>query len=130
MPGVRLFFAVAAAAAMLLVVPVVGLAGGPPSIDWSPSASGGFDYGAIVVGHNASQTFTLANSGGSASARLTVTISGSSSFTVTEDNCTDASIGPRKWCTVTVEYAPTAAGAETATLHATGVKAAADATLG
>jgi hypothetical protein len=114
---------------MLLMVPVVGLAGGPPSIDWSPAAGDSFDYGAIVTGHDTSQTFTLANSGGSASARLTVTLSGSSSFTVSEDNCTDTSIGPRKSCTVTVVYAPTAAGGETATLHATGVKAAADATL-
>jgi len=113
---------------VLLAVAAVGWAGGPPSIDFSPSTSGAFDFGLLGVGHTASQTFTLTNSGGSASAALEVTLTGASAFSITDDGCTGTSLGPRKSCTVTIEYAPTAPGAaETATLVAQGKKAAATA---
>jgi hypothetical protein len=120
----------AVAVGALLIVAATGWAGGPPSIAWSPSSGGGFDYGSVAVGHDSSQTFTLANSGGSASAALTVTLTGSPSFSITDDSCTGTSTGPRKSCTVTVDYAPTAsAGAETATLSAQGKKAEATANI-
>ena len=130
---VRIMLAAAVAAGALLVVVVGGQAGGSPptpSIDWSPSTSGGFDFGLVAVGKTASQTFTLTNSGGSASAALTVTLSGPPTVTITDDTCTATSLGPGKSCTVTVQYAPTTSGPSgEVTLEATGKKAAADATL-
>ena len=126
----RIAGAMAAAAVVVLLAPVAGQAGRPPSLAWAPSASGSFDYGMTGVGKTATQTFTLTNSGGSASAALTVTLSGPAAFTITEDNCTGTSLGPDKWCTVTVQYAPTASGPSgDATLNASGKKAAADADL-
>jgi hypothetical protein len=126
---IRIFVAVAAVTGMLLAA-TAGQAGGPPSIAWSPSTSGGFDFGTVAVGHTASQTFTLTNTGGSASAALTVTLSGPATFSIAEDNCTGTSLGPRKSCDVTVEYAPTTSGPSgAATLEAQGKKAAADASL-
>jgi CHRD domain-containing protein/centrosomal CEP192-like protein len=126
----RIILAALAAATVVMVVASVGQAGGPPSLEWSPSTGGSFDYGVVAVGHDSSQTFTLTNSGGSASAKLTVALSGSGSFTITADNC--VSLGPGKSCSVTVSYAPTlSAGPETATLSANGKKdtATADLTL-
>ena len=127
----RIIVAAAACAATVLVVVMTGQAGGrPPSIEWSPSSGGSFDYGLTGVGRTASQTFTLHNSGGSASAALTVTLSGPATLTLTEDNCTGTSLGPDKSCTVTVEYAPTASGPSgAATLDANGKKEAASASL-
>jgi len=116
------------------VIAMVGIgnagASQTPSLEWSPSTSGGFDFGLIGVGGTASQTFTLLNSGGSASAALTVTLSGPAAFAITEDTCSETSLGPGKWCTVTVEYSPTASGASgAATLAARGKKAEAKADL-
>jgi hypothetical protein len=126
---IRIFIGVAVVGT-LLVVAATGFAGGPPSLGWSPSSGGGFDYGSVQVGKDSSQTFTLENSGGSASAAITATLTGSSSFSITDDSCTGTSNGPGKSCTVTVDYAPTAsAGTETATLNAKGRKAAADANI-
>src|SRR5438093_408414 len=124
----RVVVAGIAAATLAMVVASVGQAGGPPLLVWSPSTGGSFDYGAVAVGHDSSQTFTLTNSGGSGSAKLTVSLSGSASFTITADNC--RSLGPGKSCSVTVSYAPTAsAGPETATLSANGKKDSATADL-
>jgi CHRD domain/Cep192 domain 4 len=126
----RIMGGVVVSAVAALVVVVTVQAGGPPSLDWSPSTGGSFDYGLTGVGKTAAQTFTLSNSGGSASAALSVTLSGPAAFTITEDNCSGTSLGPRKSCTVTVEYAPTASGPSgPATLNATGKKAAASADL-
>ena len=129
----RIMLAVALGAGALLAVVTGGQARGvsrTPSIDWSPSTTGGFDFGLVAVGKTALQTFTLTNSGGSASAALTVTLSGPPTVTIAEDNCTATSLGPGKSCTVTVEYAPTTSGPSGAVrLEATGKKAAADATL-
>jgi hypothetical protein len=120
----------AAAVVTLLVVAATGYAGGPPSIGWSPSSGGGFDYGSVAVGTDSLQTFTLTNTGGSASAALTVTLTGSPSFSITDDSCSGTSAGPRKSCSVTVDYAPGASvGTETATLTAQGKKAEATADI-
>src|SRR5439155_1244390 len=68
-------------------------------------------------------------SGGRATGTLAVALSGSSAFTITADGCTARSLGPTKSCTVTVRYAPTAGGSDTATLTATGEHASASLTL-
>ena len=103
-------------AAVLAVAPAGPVAaGGPPVLAFTPSP---FDFGPVAVGQTAAQTFTLANSGGSASRALTVTLSGSAEFTVTADTCTGTSLGPGKSCTVTVQFAPASAGTATAALTA------------
>jgi virginiamycin B lyase len=126
---IRLAGALAALAAAL-ALPGVIQAGGPPVLNWSPSTNGGFDFGPVAVGQSLSQTFTLTNSGGSASAALTISLSGSTAFAIAVDSCTGRSLGPRKSCGVDVEYAPTSATTnDTATLTAKGVKPAAVAAL-
>src|SRR5262249_38264958 len=126
----RITAAVAASAVAVLVVAMAVQAaqpsdpGSPPSLGWTPSTAGGFAFGLAGVGKTATQTFTLANSGGSASAALTVTLTDAPGLSITEDNCTGTSLGPNKSCTVTVAYAPTASGPSSATLNAHGKKAA------
>jgi Abnormal spindle-like microcephaly-assoc'd, ASPM-SPD-2-Hydin len=104
---------------------VAAASAGPPVLAFSPAP---FDYGQVTVGQTPSQVFTLANTGGWASSALTVTVPGSAAFTVTADTCSGTSLGPGKSCTVTVRFAPTAAGAAGATLTAAGNKQAATAT--
>ena len=100
-------------------MPAAGQARGP-ELAFTPSTNGVYDYG--TVSQTASQTFTLTNSGGSASGALRVGLTGSAAFTKTADACTGTSLGPRKSCTVTVAFSPTTAGSYTATLTATGRK--------
>jgi len=111
-----------ACAAAVLVVAIGGQAGRSPSLAWSPEGS--FGFGLVAVGDTVSQTFTLTNSGGSASAALKIDLSGPASFTISDDGCTGTSLGPNKSCTVDVVYSPTTSGPSfTATLGAQGVKA-------
>jgi hypothetical protein len=120
----RVVWAVAVAAVALLV-PAVALAGRQPVLAWSPSSN---DFGQVTVNQTASQTFTLKNTGGSASSALKVALSGSSAFSVTSDGSSATSLGPGKSCTVVVQFAPTSTGAVSASLNATGNKRAATAT--
>jgi hypothetical protein len=105
-----------------LVVAAAGpaAAGKAPALAFSPAP---YDFGQVTAGQTASQTFTLVNSGRSASAALKVTLPGSAEFTVTADACTGTSLGPGKSCTVTVQFAPTSAGTVTAALTAASKKA-------
>lgn len=114
----RLFLLLVAALALL--APAVGQAASGPAIAFNPSSN---DYGTIDANTTASQTFTLRNSGGKATSALKVTLTGSSAFSVTADSCTGTSLGPKKSCSVTVQYAPTAIGAtDSATLTASSKK--------
>jgi hypothetical protein len=127
---IRIFAAVSAGALVLLMSASVGQADREPTINWSPATSDSFDFGAVHVGDSSSQTFTLTNSGGSASADLTISLTGPATFTLVEDGCSGTSLGPRKSCTVTVEYAPTAPGVSSpAILEAQGKKDAADTSI-
>lgn len=125
--------AVVAGAAVALVVPAVAAsATQTPVTSWSPTTSAGtYDYGTLTAPSQAvSQTFTLANSGGSATSALAITVTGSAAFTKTADSCTGTSLGPGSSCTVTVRYAPASAGqSDSGTLTATANKAAATARL-
>lgn len=69
------------------------------------------------------------NAGGTATAALSVSLSGSSAFTKIADTCSASSLGPAKRCTITVRYRPTAAALATATLTATSLKPAATASV-
>src|SRR5580704_7739492 len=62
-----------------------------PMLAFAPSP---FNFGEVAVGHTASQTFTLANSGGKGSGKLSVSLSGSAAFTITGKTCTGKSLGP------------------------------------
>lgn len=112
--------------AAVLLVPTA-LAGGAASIAFSPSS---YDYGTVDAGTIVSHTYVLTNAGSGATGALAVTLSGSSAFAKTADTCTDASLGPKKSCSVTVQYAPTAEGAtSSATLRAASKKPIAVATV-
>jgi hypothetical protein len=96
-------------------------------IAWTPSTGA---YGTLEVGQSVSQTFTLQNSGGSATGALAITLTGSSAFTKTGDTCTAVALGPSKTCRVTVSYSPSGAGANnTATLSATAKKPVSSASI-
>jgi hypothetical protein len=132
--------AVIAGAAAVILGSAAGIAsaGSAPAISWSPTTSAGsFDFGSVTAGTTtAPQMFKLTNTGGSATAALTVTVTGPA-FTLQSDTCTGTSLGPHKSCTVQVSYtASTAGGADTGrgagrggTLTAKGVKADAAATV-
>jgi hypothetical protein len=88
-------------------------------------------YGHVRLGGALSQTFTLANTGGQGTGALTITVitvSGPQrSFTITATTC-HRGLGPRKSCTVTVQFAPTTDGEITGKLTAVGKKPTAMAT--
>jgi len=108
---------------MLVAVAAVQ-AGHGPSLAWSPSTNGTFDFGSAPAGQTVSQTFTLGATKGQIK-RIKVTLTGSAAFTLTADGCTGkkTKVGtkPNRKCSVTVRYAP-ASASDTATLTATGRK--------
>jgi hypothetical protein len=120
--------ALAAGAAVVVAGSVAGAAAAkprPPVLAFTPSP---YSYGQVAAGRGAaSQTFTLANSGGQATGRLRVRVDGAAVFTITGDTC--KTLRPGKKCTVTVRFAPASAGTVTATLTAAGKKPAATATV-
>ena len=85
----------------------------PPVLAFSPAP---YNYGQVAAGGAASQTFTLANTGGRATGKLAVTLTGAAAFTITGDTC--HRLAPGKRCTITVRFAPTGAGTVTASLSA------------
>ncbi len=89
----------------------------PPVLTFSPAP---YNYGPVAAGGAASQTFTLANTGGRGTGRLRVTLAGAAAFTITGDTC--HSLAPGKRCTVTVRFTPVTSGIVTATLTAAGKK--------
>ena len=127
-PVNRSSFALAAAlGALALLLPVGAGAGGQPAIAFTPTTSAGtYDFGTRAADTSLSRSFELKNTGGLATAALTITLTGASAFTKTADSCSARSLGPKKTCSVTVRYGPVGEGAnDTATLTATGEKAAA-----
>jgi hypothetical protein len=129
MRGVRLV-SVAFVAMLGLVVgaPMVAQAGSAPVLGWTPQTSSSpstFNFGAVSAS-GTSQTFTLKNSGGSATSALKLSpIASSSGFSISSDHCTALSLGPKKTCTVQITYTPTGAASDQATLTAMSKKPAA-----
>lgn len=118
----------AAVAALAFVAPAG--AGSPPVVHFeaSPSPS----YGSVAVGMSLERTYTLRNTGGTASASLKASVTPSTAFTIPAggDRCSATSLGPRKACTVTVRYTPAAEGAsDTALLRVVAKRGAIDARL-
>src|SRR5438105_3615101 len=92
---------VLAAATVILGAGAAAAAGGPV-LAFTPSP---FDYGQVSVGQTATETFTLANTGGKASGMVTFTLPGSAEFTITAVTCPGIGLGPGKTCKVTVQFA-------------------------
>ena len=107
-----------AAASALAVVGVWAMlpavaeaAAAKPHLSFAPQAGDSADYGQVFVGDDSkSQTFILTNDGGRATSRLTVSLNGSSAFSKTADTCSGRGLKPSVSCSVTVKYAPVAAG--------------------
>jgi hypothetical protein len=97
----------------------VGQAGSAPSTAFTPAS---VNFGSVSSG-SSSRTLTLKNTGGSATAVLSLALSGSPAFVLTADHCSGTSLGPNKSCTATVTYSPTTGGStDTAALTARGQK--------
>jgi hypothetical protein len=76
------------------------------------------DFGAVNVGSkSASKTITVANSGPGTTGALAVTLSGGSAFVVDSDGCTQMSLATTGSCSVTVHFAPSMSGAQSASLE-------------
>ena len=93
-----------ASAALTLLMPAIASAKGAPSIAFVPGPT--FDYGTVGYGAESSQAFVLTNSGGVATAALSIGRTGPSSYSITADGCSATSLGPKKFCTITVRYSP------------------------
>jgi len=92
-------------------------AGGTPAGTGFTTAS--LDFGTIAVGHvSSAETVGLSNTGGTPLqvSAVTVGAADAADFTLTTDTCSGATIASAQSCTVTVTFAPTAAGARTAQL--------------
>ncbi|HEY3541345.1 MAG TPA: CHRD domain-containing protein [Gaiellaceae bacterium] len=118
----------AAAAAITLLVAATGQAGSEPSLAWTPSSNGTYDFGSVVAGQTVSQEFTLTNEGHKVKG-LTVSLSGSPAFTITADTCADVKkVDAKRTCSVTVAYSPVSAS-DAATLSVEADKPDSDASL-
>jgi len=82
---------------------------------WSQSSEGPSIPSAVLRatrgGAAVSKEFRLSNSTPTGSGRLTITLAGSSAFSITSDKCTGRNIGEKQSCWVRVTYAPRTAGA-------------------
>jgi hypothetical protein len=80
-----------------------------PVVVWSPST---FDFGSVQSGHPATHTFTLSADKGKVKG-IDVSVSGSSAFSITDDNCSGSKSAVTAkdggTCTVTVQYSPASA---------------------
>ena len=91
---------------------LIGTAVGPPAL----AITGPADMGSVVVGQSGiSATFTVTNSGGTASGALTLTAS-DAQFAIGSDLCSGLALGVSKTCTLTVSFNPTSVGAKSAIL--------------
>jgi Cep192 domain 4 len=99
----------------------------PPSLTSNPAS---WDFGTIDANTTASKTFVFTNGGGTATRSLVAALTGSSAFSITANSCTATSLGPKKSCSITVQYAPTTAGqSDSGTLTLTGKKPPASASV-
>ena len=129
----RIGIIVAAAAMGMLVAGTPAQAANTPVLTWSQGGTTitSYDFGPVdgVGGKTATQTYTLTNTGKSSTgtlAAVALTNTSGTAFSITSDGCSGLSLGPNKFCQVTVEYAPTTSGeSDSATLTATGEHASA-----
>ncbi len=93
--------------------------GAAPTASLTPST---YNYGTINEGSNKSETFTLKNTSTSSYtlniSGTTVTGTNKADFTITTNTC-GATLAKGATCSITVKFAPSTAGAESATLSVT-----------
>ena len=124
----------AAAAAVVLLAAAAVLAGAAtavakpasPVLAFTPSP---YDYGRVSTGESAAQRFRLTNTGGKATGKLTVRLSGAAAFTIGRDTCSGTKLRPGRSCVVRVRFAPTSTATVIADLTAASKKPAASATV-
>jgi hypothetical protein len=97
----------------------------PPALAFTPAP---FGFGPVSTSQTASQTFTLTNSGGTATGPLTSAVTGAPAFTITGGTCAGTSLAPGRACTVTVQFAPGSVASFTGTLTAASTSPAVSAT--
>jgi Cep192 domain 4 len=129
----RLMLALCGVLVTLVVVIGGGVAAGTPGLASNPASH---DYGTIDFGTTdpPSQSFELSNPGTVATAALKLSISGddAAQFTIVSgsDGCSATSLGPKKKCSVAVQYTPSAPDSEdSASLMATSKKASVEVAL-
>ncbi len=114
MKGSRWVVVAAAMAVVVLVSPAIGAGRGVSGpLAWSRGgiAVRSYDFTTLASGSRASRNFRLTNVGQNASGRFAVRLTGSSAFSIGSTGCTGKSLDVRKWCRVTVVYAPIQPGA-------------------
>ncbi|HVY36369.1 MAG TPA: choice-of-anchor D domain-containing protein, partial [Polyangia bacterium] len=91
----------------------------PSALGAAPSAG---DFMGVTVGSTGDVVFKITNSGGQTSGALATSITGAGAamFTLTTDGCTGMTLAGAASCSLTVHFAPTARGAQSATLNVTG----------
>ena len=81
-PLITLHCTVIASFLVVLALSTPAYAVGTPALTWSETQ---YDFGSVPVGQTPSQTFTLTNKGDKSSGMITVSMSGSTVFTITVD---------------------------------------------
>jgi hypothetical protein len=88
-----------------------------PLLTATPSTE---DFGTVNVGaQSASTMVVIANVGTGTSGPITTSLTGDATFAIDSDGCNGMSLASAKGCTIAVHYAPTASGANSATLSVT-----------
>lgn len=105
-----------------------------PGFEWAPIQTGvparSFDFGPVEAGGLVKQDFTLTNSTGKTISKLSVSLTGSTTFTNLGGTCDGNVLLPGVTCTVEIQYIPVASvQADTATLTATSTLIRAEASI-
>jgi hypothetical protein len=112
--GSRRVVVVAAMAVVVLVSPGIGAGKvASPWLAWTHHGIAMTSYGfpTLASGSRASTHFRLANWGRDSSGKFAIHLTGSSAFSIRSNGCAGRkTLRVRKWCRVTVAYAPSAAG--------------------
>jgi hypothetical protein len=90
-------------------------AGGAASLSLAPSAA---SFGVVDVGQSVPMPMTLTNGGDASAGTITVQVTGSPAFGVTNDTCSGAALDPLSQCTFTLNFAPSTFGPASATVDA------------
>lgn len=95
-------------------ITITGVAPGDCSLSISPASH---NFGALVIGGSATQSFTISNSGEDDCTGLTVGVSGDAVFSLSGGNC-GATLGAGGSCSASVTFSPNAVGSFSGSLDA------------
>lgn len=92
----------------------INLAGtGNAMLTSSPSSA---SFGSVMVGMSAARTLTIANGGTVPSGTIAVTPPAAAEFTITGGTCPGMALAPATNCTIELQFAPAATGAQSSSL--------------